>query len=220
MKGLLYKEWATLTSSYKQTVFFIAFLYGGISILTGQTGMAYALLVVFSILITSTISFDENSHWDIYVRTLPVTPAQLVGSKYLFGLCGLALGTVCTVLIVALNNVLPPLLFWHTAYKVPPLECLAALLACGSMALLLVALLLPLSYRFIEQLHQIGRDGSDQPNTTAEHTDDQKQPAAGLDTVEPDEVLLAGLVAAFVGLLAVYFVSYKVCVGIYKRKEY
>ena len=39
MKGLLYKEWATLTSSYKQTVFFIAFLYGGISILTGQTGM-------------------------------------------------------------------------------------------------------------------------------------------------------------------------------------
>ena len=76
MKGLLYKEWATLTNSYKQTVFFIAFLYGGISILTGQTGMAYALLVVFSILITSTISFDENSHWDIYARTLPVTPAQ------------------------------------------------------------------------------------------------------------------------------------------------
>ena len=36
----------------------------------------------------------------------------------------------------------------------------------------------------------------------------------------PDEVLLTGLVAAFVGLLAVYFVSYKVCVGIYKRKEY
>lgn len=140
MKGLLYKEWATLTSSYKQSVFFFAFLYGGISILTGQTGMAYGLLVIFSILITSTISFDENSHWDIYVRTLPVTPAQLVGSKYLFGLCGLALGTVCTVLIVALNNVLPPLLFWHTAYKVPPLECLAALLACGSMALLLVAL--------------------------------------------------------------------------------
>ena len=48
MKGLLYKEWATLTSSYKQSVFFFAFLYGGISILTGQTGMAYALLVLFS----------------------------------------------------------------------------------------------------------------------------------------------------------------------------
>ena len=60
MKGLLYKEWATLTSSYKQSVFFIAFLYGGISILIGQTGMAYALLVVFSILITSTISLTRT----------------------------------------------------------------------------------------------------------------------------------------------------------------
>ena len=47
MKGLLYKEWATLTSSYKQSVFFIAFLYGGISILTGQTGMAYPFLLAF-----------------------------------------------------------------------------------------------------------------------------------------------------------------------------
>ena len=220
MKGLLYKEWATLTSSYKQTVFFIAFLYGGISILTGQTGMAYALLVVFSILITSTISFDENSHWDIYARTLPVTPAQLVGSKYLFGLCGLALGTVCTVLIVALNNVLPPLLFWHTAYKVPPLECLAALLACGSMALLLVALLLPLSYRFNSVKARswlfliIGVLGGCIGLVASVSPDLMQLFNAS------DEVLLTGLVAAFVGLLAVYFVSYKVCVGIYKRKEY
>lgn len=220
MKGLLYKEWATLTSSYKQSVFFFAFLYGGISILTGQTGMAYGLLVIFSILITSTISFDENSHWDIYVRTLPVTPAQLVGSKYLFGLCGLALGTVYTVLIVALNNVLPPLLFWHTVYKVPPLECLATLLACGSMALLLVALLLPLSYRFNSVKARswlflilgvlggcIGLVASVSPDLMQLFN-------------ASDEVLLTGLVTAFVGLLAVYFVSYKVCVGIYKRKEY
>ena len=211
MKGLLYKEWATLISSYKQSVFFIAFLYGGISILTGQTGMAYALLVVFSILITSTISFDENSHWDIYVRTLPVTPAQLVGSKYLFGLCGLALGTVCTVLIVALNNVLPPLLFRHTVYKVPPLECLAALLA---------ALLLPLSYRFNSVKARswlfliIGVLGGCIGLVASVSPDLMQLFNAS------DEVLLTGLVAAFVGLLAVYFVSYKVCVGIYKRKEY
>ena len=143
-----------------------------------------------------------------------------MGSKYLFGLCGLALGTVCTVLIVALNNVLPPLLFWHAAYKVPPLECLAALLACGSMALLLVALLLPLSYRFNSVKARswlflilgvlggcIGLVASASPDLMQLFN-------------ASDEVLLTGLVAAFVGLLAVYFVSYKVCVGIYKRKEY
>ena len=61
MKGLLYKEWATLTSSYKQSVFFFAFLYGGISILTGQTGMAYGLLVIFSILIEENVTALQSS---------------------------------------------------------------------------------------------------------------------------------------------------------------
>ena len=105
-------------------------------------------------------------------------------------------------------------------YKVPPLECLAALLACGSMALLLVALLLPLSYRFNSVKARswlfliigvlggcIGLVASVSPDLMQLFN-------------APDEVLLTGLVAAFVGLLAVYFVSYKVCVGIYKRKEY
>lgn len=32
MKGLLYKEWATLTSSYKQTVFFIDLIDGNLLI--------------------------------------------------------------------------------------------------------------------------------------------------------------------------------------------
>ena len=48
MKGLLYKEWATLTSSYKQTVFFIAFLYGGISILTDRDGLCIARCIFHS----------------------------------------------------------------------------------------------------------------------------------------------------------------------------
>ena len=127
---------------------------------------------------------------------------------------------MCTVLIVALDNVLPPLLFRHTVYKVPPLECLAALLACGSMALLLVALLLPLSYRFNSVKARswlfliIGVLGGCIGLVASVSPDLMQLFNAS------DEVLLTGLVAAFVGLLAVYFVSYKVCVGIYKRKEY
>lgn len=115
---------------------------------------------------------------------------------------------------------LPPLLFWHTVYKVPPLECLAALLACGSMALLLVALLLPLSYRFNSVKARswlfliIGVLGGCFGLVASVSPDLMQLFNAS------DEVLLTGLVAAFVGLLAVYFVSYKVCVGIYRRKEY
>ena len=88
------------------------------------------------------------------------------------------------------------------------------------MALLLVALLLPLSYRFNSVKARswlflilgvlggcIGLVASVSPDLMQLFN-------------ASDEVLLTGLVAAFVGLLAVYFASYKVCVGIYKRKEY
>ena len=95
-----------------------------------------------------------------------------------------------------------------------------ALLACGSMALLLVALLLPLSYRFNSVKARswlfliIGVLGGCFGLVASVSPDLMQLFNAS------DEVLLTGLVAAFVGLLAVYFVSYKVCVGIYKRKEY
>ncbi len=110
---------------------------------------------------------------------------------------------MCTVLIVALNNVLPPLLFWHTSYKVPPLECLAALLACGSMALLLVALLLPLSYRFnsVKARSWLFRLSVCSAVVLGWSLRLSRFDAA---VNASDEVLLAGLVAAFVGLLAVF----------------
>ena len=125
MKGLLYKEWATLTSSYKQSVFFFAFLYGGISILTGQTGMAYGVALLLP------LSYRFNS---------------VKARSWLFLIIGVLGG--CFGLVTSVS---PDLMQLFNA---------------------------------------------------------------------SDEVLLTGLVAAFVGLLAVYFVSYKVCVGIYKRKEY
>ena len=220
MKGLLYKEWAILTGSYKQSVFFLAVVYGGIALLSGQTEMAYALGLVFSIMITSTVAFDENSHWDTYARTLPVTPAQIVSCKYLFGLGGLALGTAASVFIVLLSRFVPPLLVRHETAAPSVVETAAALLACSSMGLLLVALLLPLSYQFNSVKARswmflivgvlagcIGIIISVSPALMRVFT-------------APDEVILLGLAAVFAGMLAVYFLSYRVCIGIYKRKSY
>ena len=149
MKGLFWKEWSILTRSYKQIVLFLVVIYGLLGIAMGQTTMAYALQVVFSIMVTSTIAFDENSHWDAYARTLPVTPSQIVGCKYLFGLGGLAAGSVLAALIVALSNLLDePILIYHTVDKVGAIDLAAALLVCGSLSLLFVGLILPLSYCF------------------------------------------------------------------------
>ena len=225
MKGLFWKEWSILTRSYKQIVLFLVVLYGVLGIATGQTTMAYALQVVFSIMVTSTISFDENSHWDTYARTLPVTPGQIIGCKYLFGLGGLAVGSVLTVVIVALSNLYEPVLIYHAVDKVGAAELAAALLVCGSLSLLFVGLILPLSYRFNSTRARssiflvfgvfglvIGAAVAALPERT------RGTVFAFLNS--PDEVILPWLAAAFAVMLALYGVSYKICVGIYTKKEY
>lgn len=220
MKGLIYKEWTILSKSYKQMVFLLAVVYGGVALATGMASMAFALPIVFSIMITSTIAFDENARWDTYARTLPVTPAQIVGCKYLCGLGGLAFGTVCTVAVAALSNLVPPLLVEHDVTPPTVLDVAAGLLVCGAMSLLFVGLLLPLSYRF---------------NSTKARSwlflifgvlagcgglIIGLSPALSQFFTAPDEVILPWIAAAFAGMLMLYFVSYKICVGIYTRKEY
>ena len=226
MKGLFWKEWSILTRSYKQIVLFLVVIYGLLGIAMGQTTMAYALQVVFSIMVTSTIAFDENSHWDAYVRTLPVTPGQIVGCKYLFGLGGLAAGTVLTALIVALSNLLDkPILIYHTVDKVSAVELAAALLVCGSLSLLFVGLILPLSYCFNSARARssiflvFGAFGL-LIGTVVAALPDRVRGTAFAFLNSPDEVILPWLAAAFAVTLALYGVSYKICVGIYTKKEY
>lgn len=227
MKGLFWKEWSILTRSYKQIVLLLVVLYGVLGVATGQTTMAYALQVVFSIMVTSTIAFDENSHWDAYVRTLPVTPGQIVGCKYLFGLGGLAAGTVLTALIVALSNLLDkPLLIYHTVDKVSAIDLAAALLVCGSLSLLFVGLILPLSYCFNSARARssiflvFGAFGLLIGAAVAALPDRTRGTVFAFLNSSPDEVILPWLAAAFAVMLALYGVSYKLCVGIYTKKEY
>lgn len=227
MKGLFWKEWSILTRSYKQIVLLLVVLYGVLGVATGQTTMAYALQVVFSIMVTSTIAFDENSHWDAYVRTLPVTPGQIVGCKYLFGLGGLAAGSVLTALIVALSNLLDkPLLIYHTVDKVGAVELVAALLVCGSLSLLFVGLILPLSYCFNSARARssiflvFGAFGLLIGAVVAALPDRVRGTVFAFLNSSPDEVILPWLAAAFAVTLALYWVSYKICVEIYAKKEY
>lgn len=227
MKGLFWKEWSILTRSYKQIVLLLVVIYGLLGIAMGQTTMAYALQVVFSIMVTSTIAFDENSHWDAYARTLPVTPSQIVGCKYLFGLGGLAAGSVLAALIVALSNLLDePILIYHTVDKVGAIDLATALLVCGSLSLLFVGLILPLSYCFNSARARssiflvFGAFGLLIGAAVAALPDRTRGTVFAFLNSSPDEVILPWLAVAFAVLLALYGVSYKICVEIYTKKEY
>ena len=221
MKGLLYKEWAILTGSYKKMVLVLTIVYGGISVLTGMAAMAYALMIAFAIMITSTIAFDENSHWDTYARTLPVTPAQIVGVKYLFGLGGLALGTAASSVILLLSQWDALRMFWHAPNIMKPTEVAATSLLFACIALLFVGLLLPLSYKF----------NSARARSWTALIMGIISACCGLAVAlipqglqfflnVADREMLPWLGAALAVMLVLYFLSYKICVEIYTRKEY
>ena len=78
MKGLLYKDFQLLRNSYSRNILTVLLLYAAIILLTRQIFVAYALVFLAGVYVSSTISFDEQAHWDSYARTLPVSAGQIV----------------------------------------------------------------------------------------------------------------------------------------------
>ena len=90
------------------------------------------------ILPISAFSYDEFARWDRYARTLPLSPRQLVGARYLFVLLLMlavaAIGAVSAVLLSFTGSAD----LW---------ESLGAQLASLGVALFIVDVMLPLNYR-------------------------------------------------------------------------
>ena len=95
MKGLLCKDWAILMNSYKKNFLIMVVLYLGMAVCLHMDYLCYALVAVCGVYASSTMNFDDYAHWDTYARTLPVTPGQVVGCKYLLGLLFTLFGSVC-----------------------------------------------------------------------------------------------------------------------------
>ncbi len=137
MKGLLCKDWAILVNSYKKNFLIMVALYLGMAFCLHMDYLCYALITVCGIYASSTINFDDSAHWDTYARTLPVTPGQVVGCKYLLGLLFTLFGTVCAVVGVFLSG-------QHSDV----LDAASSILVVAALSLLLIAVNMPLSYKF------------------------------------------------------------------------
>ena len=95
MKGLLLKDWY-LTIKYGRMQLIFAVVYGVIGALLPEANAFVALPVMLIALLPNTIyAYDEREKWTTYVRALPVTDAQYVTGKYLYG-------TICLAVYFAL----------------------------------------------------------------------------------------------------------------------
>ena len=142
MKGLLLKDayqmwcytrWIILVSIAMMLMgtFFMKegsnffMLYGGL--LLGMSPM-------------SLLAYDQSSRFSVCSAALPVTKEQLVGGKYLIGLCGMALAELLSMAALAAAQLL-----WGT---VSVQITVATLIQVAMLTLLDNIILLPLFYRF------------------------------------------------------------------------
>ena len=134
MKGLLCKDWAILVNSYKKNFLIMVVLYLGMAVCLHMNYLCYALVAVCGVYASSTMNFDDYAHWDTYARTLPVTPGQVVGCKYLLGLLLTLFGSVCAAVGIFL-----------TGQYTDVLEAAFSILLIAAFSLLLFAVNMPIS---------------------------------------------------------------------------
>jgi ABC-2 type transport system permease protein len=142
MTGLILKDLLSLRKAIGRILVIVA-LYvvifasaGNVAFLSGM------ILMIMTLFIINTYSYDEMSKWDYYARALPVTKSQIVLSKYLLTLLFELVGILFSTLIYLFKNELNP-------------ENIVGLGALSSVVLLMVAILLPLIYKFGTQKARI-----------------------------------------------------------------
>ena len=94
---------------------------------------------LLGILPMTLLAYDQNGRFSAYSAALPVTKEQLVGGKYLIGLCGMVLAELLSVAALAAAQLL-----WGT---VTMQITVATLLQVALLTLLGNVILLPLTYR-------------------------------------------------------------------------
>lgn len=141
MNGLLKKEFFVLRKQLRTwTMLFV--LYAAIAV-TGVWG-PYILttLVTVMTLMTplSAFGYDQSTGWETFVATLPGGREKAVGARYLF--C-LLVDLAAAALALGLTLLLGLLRFADVALD----ETAASTLSCAAVALLMIAVALPLCYK-------------------------------------------------------------------------
>ena len=142
MKGLLLKD-AYQMWSYTRWIILVsvAMILMGTFFMKDSSNffMLYGGLML-GILPMTLLAYDQNSRFSAYCAALPVTKGQIVGGKYLIGLCGMVLAELLSMAALAAAQLL-----WGT---VTVQITVATLLQVAMLTLLGNIILLPLSYRF------------------------------------------------------------------------
>lgn len=156
------------------------------------------------------LAYDQASKFSEYSGVLPVTKEQLVGSKYIIGLCGLVLAELLSMATLAAAQLL-----WGT---VTVQITVATLLQVAMLTLLGNIILLPLAYRLGYQKARyayylcIGLLASYMGYFVSSGD-------SALESILPAQGSLLVLVVVLAAVLALYALSWRLSVAWYGKAE-
>lgn len=211
MKGLLYKDFCVLKKQVKILVVFVLF-YSVWAVAANTPSMMSTMVVLISMMLpVSSMSYDEGGQWYRYAFSLPVSRRSLVLSKYLLGFLtamgGLLVCSVCNLIILYLTN-------WENA-----LESWVIIGVSLEVGVIFLSVLIPLLFKFgVEKGRFILIAVAVVPSMliallmgTLKNT--------GI-TLPSEAFFQAALCASPFFTLAIFLISFRISVGICKKKEY
>ena len=142
MKGLLLKD-AYQAWYYAKMVVVAAVVMMGVGVISMMNGANFFIVYagfLLGMMPMTLLAYDQTSKFNEYSAALPATKEQLVGCKYIVGLCGLVLSEAFAAAALGVAQ-----LHW---VAVDGALVISTLVQVGMTTLLSSTILLPLSYRF------------------------------------------------------------------------
>ncbi len=140
MKGLIIKDLVNL-KKYSHTVLLMMAIYIIFALMMdSMQAFSGMIILMFSITVVSSFSYDSQSGWDTYALTLPLPKKVIVLSKYVLALLLSVSGTLLAILANWLFG-----LFRHQSNFT---ETLVTSYSIFAVSVIFLCIMLPLIYRF------------------------------------------------------------------------
>ncbi|MGL4338623.1 MAG: ABC-2 transporter permease [Turicibacter sp.] len=139
MLGLMLKDLLNLRKTGR-SLFFILIFYTIFFFTMDSGALSGVLVVLVTMQVLTTFSYDEYAKWDAYALSLPVSRQQLVKSKYVLSYLFVLFGTILSFILTSVVSIMKGNFLF--------MEMLASVGAVGFIFIMMLLIILPLIYKF------------------------------------------------------------------------
>ncbi len=211
MKGLLLKDFCILKKQMKLMVVFVIF-YAIWAVAAKMPTMMGTMVILLSIMMPiSSMSYDEAGQWYRYAFSLPIPRRTLVLSKYVLGflvsLGGLVVSAIGNIIILALTNGENALESWLT------------IIGFLELGVIFLSIIIPILFKYgVEKGRLFIVVIAVIPSLLVALLGSTLKTSGTL--MPSAELLQAILYSSPLFTLAIFLISFRISVGICRKKEY